>query len=208
MDIVAKHPRGVGVVFVGDSITEFWPEKSPKFFDENQFIGRGISGQVTHQILLRFRDDVINLKPEIVVILAGTNDLAQNSGEVSLQIVANNIFTMAEVASYHGASVILCSLLPASDYPWRSGLDPISKIAELNKMISDYAFKHEHQYVDYYSAMVDEKGGLRVPDFTSAEDLVHPNKAGYVIMEELIKVAIDSERKSRVTTELVLLETE
>lgn len=203
MDLLAKHPRGVDVVFVGDSITEFWPEKSPKFFDENQFIGRGISGQVTHQILLRFRDDVINLKPEIVVILAGTNDLAQNSGEVSLQIVANNIFTMAEIASYHGASVILCSLLPASDYPWRSGLDPISKIAELNKIIANYAFKHKHQYVDYYSAMVDEKGGLRVPDFTSEEDLVHPNKAGYAIMEELIKVAIDSERKSRVVTGLV-----
>ncbi|WP_445769407.1 GDSL-type esterase/lipase family protein [Rheinheimera sp.] len=148
-DMRTTYPQGVSTVFIGDSITALWQQRRPEFFTKNKFIGRGISGQVTHQILLRFRDDVIQLKPKAVVILAGTNDIAQNSGEVSLQTIANNIFSMAESAHYHGASVILCSILPAQDYPWHSGLAPAKKIIALNNLLKQYALAHAFTYVDY-----------------------------------------------------------
>lgn len=195
--LLAQQPQGVPVVFMGDSITEFWPYQRPAFFAQNNFIGRGISGQVSHQMLLRFREDVLNLKPQVVVILAGTNDIAQNSGAIDLPRVADNIFSMAELARAHGASVILCSVLPASDFPWRRGLQPVQPILELNQLIKQYAAKQQLPYVDYYAAMNDGKGGLRVPDFTSAEDLVHPNAAGYAVMESLIAPVIATVLQSR-----------
>ncbi|WP_445428913.1 GDSL-type esterase/lipase family protein [Alishewanella sp. HL-SH05] len=167
---IANYPQGALVVFMGDSITEFWPYQRPTFFAQNNFIGRGIGGQVSHQMLLRFREDVLNLKPQVVVILAGTNDIAQNSGAIVLPRVADNIFSMAELARAHGVSVILCSVLPASDFPWRSGLQPVHRIVELNQLIKQYAVQHQIPYVDYYAAMNDGKGGLRVPDFTNAKD--------------------------------------
>ena len=179
------------VVFMGNSITEAWENKRPEFFENNGYIGRGISGQVTHQMLLRFKSDVIDLKPKVVVILAGTNDIAQNSGFVTLESTAENIFSMAELADYHGIKVILCSVLPAIDFPWHQGLEPAQKIIELNTLIKKYADKKHFQYVDYYSSMVDDKGGLKVPDYTSEKDLVHPNKEGYKIMEELVTPAIN-----------------
>lgn len=179
------------VVFMGNSITEAWVNKSPDFFKKNGFVGRGISGQVTHQMLLRFKADVIELKPKVVVILAGTNDIAQNSGYVTLESIAENIFSMAELADYHGIKVILCSVLPAIDYPWHPGLEPAQKIIKLNKMIQTYADEKHFQYVDYYSSMVDDKGGLKVPDYTTQKDLVHPNKKGYDVMEKLITPAIN-----------------
>ena len=179
------------VVFMGNSITEAWKNKSPEFFKKNGYIDRGISGQVTHQMLLRFKDDVIDLKPKVVVILAGTNDIAQNSGFVTIEAIAENIFSMAELADYHRIKVILCSVLPAIDYPWQPGLEPASKIIELNNMIKKYALENNFLYVDYYSHMVDDKGGLKVPDYTSQNDLVHPNKSGYKVMEGLVEAAID-----------------
>ncbi|MDP5036411.1 MAG: GDSL-type esterase/lipase family protein [Alishewanella sp.] len=194
---IANYPQGALVVFMGDSITEFWPYQRPTFFAQNNFIGRGIGGQVSHQMLLRFREDVLNLKPQVVVILAGTNDIAQNSGAIVLPRVADNIFSMAELARAHGVSVILCSVLPASDFPWRSGLQPVHRIVELNQLIKQYAVQHQIPYVDYYAAMNDGKGGLRVPDFTNAKDLVHPNAAGYALMESLIAPVIASVLEAR-----------
>ena len=179
------------VVFMGNSITEFWVPNSPEFFIKNNYIGRGISGQVTDQMLLRFRADVIDLKPAAVVILAGTNDIAQNSGPVSLEHIANNIKSMAELARQHNIKVILCSVLPAKDYPWRPGLDPLHKIPQLNAMIKAYAEKSDIAYVDYYAAMQDGNGGMKVPEHTTANDLVHPNKAGYTVMESVVKPVID-----------------
>ena len=178
------------VVFMGNSITEAWKNKRPEFFNRNNYICRGISGQVTHQMLLRFRTDVTDLNPKAVVILAGTNDIAQNSGYVSLQSVAENIFTMAELADYHGIKVILCSVLPAIDFPWKRGLEPATKIIELNDMIKKYADDKHFPYVDYYSEMVDDAGGLKVPDYTSEDDLVHPNVSGYEVMEKVVTPVI------------------
>ena len=179
------------VVFMGNSITEAWRYKNPDFFEQNGYIGRGISGQVTHQMLLRFKADVIDLKPKVVVILAGTNDIAQNSGFVTIEAIAENIFSMAELADYQGIKVILCSVLPAIDYPWHPGLEPAQKIIELNEMLKKYAAEKHFLYVDYYSNMVDDKGGLKVPDYTSQDDLVHPNMDGYKVMEKLVAAAID-----------------
>ena len=178
------------VVFMGNSIIEAWKNKSPDFFEKNGYIDRGISGQVTHQMLLRFKSDVIDLKPKVVVILAGTNDIAQNSGFVTIRAIAESIFSMAELADYHGIKVILCSVLPAIDYPWHTGLEPAPKIIELNEMLRKYAVEKYFLYVDYYSNMVDDKGGLKVPDYTSQDDLVHPNMNGYKIMEKLVEAAI------------------
>lgn len=180
------------VVFMGNSITEAWVNYSPAFFSDNNYIGRGISGQVTHQMLLRFRADVLNLKPAAVVILAGTNDIAQNAGPVSLDEIAGNIKSMADLALENNIKVILCSVLPAKDYPWKPGMDPLNKIPKLNELIKAYAKANNLAYIDFFEAMQDGKGGMKVPEHTSANDLVHPNKAGYVVMEQLIKSKIDS----------------
>lgn len=179
------------VVFMGNSITEAWLSYSSDFFRDNGYIGRGISGQVTHQMLLRFQADVINLKPKVVVILAGTNDIAQNSGPVSLEEIMQNVKSMSELALQNGIQVILCSVLPAKDYPWKKGMNPLEKIPALNLMISSYAKSRGLAYADYYAAMQDGNGGLKVPEHTSANDLVHPNKAGYMVMESVIKPLID-----------------
>ena len=168
------------VVFMGNSITEAWVNYSPDFFSDNNYIGRGISGQVTHQMLIRFRADVIALKPKLVVILAGTNDIAQNSGPVSLEEVADNI------------KVIICSVLPAKDYPWKPGMNPLNKIPKLNSMIKEYATANDLSYVDFFEVMDNGKGGMKVPEHTTENDLVHPNKAGYLVMEALIKNVIES----------------
>jgi len=176
------------VVFMGNSITEAWVNYSPQFFSENNYIGRGISGQVTHQMLLRFRADVIALKPKAVVILAGTNDIAQNAGPVSLEEIADNIKSMAEIALKNDIRVVLCSVLPAKDYPWKPKMNPLEKIPKLNQMLFDYTQRKPNVfYLDFYEAMVDDEGGLEVPKYTSADDLVHPNKAGYDMMEALIQ---------------------
>lgn len=177
------------VVLMGDSITEFWSIINPDFFIGKPFVNRGISGQTSPQMLLRFRADVIALKPNIVVILAGTNDIAGNSGPITIEKIANTIFSMAELAKAHKIKVILCSVLPVYDYPWRTGLNPAEKIVTLNKLLQKYAEANKILYLDYYSAMVNEKKGMKS---AYAEDGVHPNKTGYKIMQPLLEKAIQS----------------
>lgn len=178
-----KSPK---VVFMGNSITEGWVNIRPAFFTDNNFVGRGIGGQVSHQMLLRFQADVIDLKPEVVVILAGTNDLAQNSGPVTISQIMDNIGSMATLANGAGVKVVLCSVLPALDFPWSTVNDPVPLIIELNRLIKEHALANNYVYVDYYSSMVDSEGGLKVPEYTSADDLVHPNVEGYKVMEKTI----------------------
>lgn len=174
------------VVFMGNSITEGWSFFNKNFFIENPFVNRGISGQTTPQMLIRFRPDVINLKPKTVVILAGINDIAGNTGPITIKNSAENIISMAEIAKANNISVIICSTLPAIDFPWSPGVDPGPKVIKLNSILEKYCKENEVNYADYYSAMVDNKGGLKVPEYTSSDDLVHPNKAGYKVMEKII----------------------
>jgi len=188
------------VVFMGNSITEGWPIISPEFFeDHSNYIGRGIGGQTTPQMLLRFRKDVIQLRPKVVVILAGINDIAQNTGFTPIDVIADNIMSMADLAQENKIEVILCSVLPAIDFPWRPGLEPVNKVVELNNRLKVYAQKKGLQYVDYHSAMKDEQNGLKVPEYTKADDLVHPNADGYKVMESLVQPAIE---KALATTTL------
>jgi lysophospholipase L1-like esterase len=175
------------VVFIGNSITEGWDKFYPDFFSGKPYINRGISGQTTPQMLVRFRSDVINLKPAVVVILAGTNDIAGNTGPSTLEMIEANIISMAELARANSIKVVLSSVLPAFDYPWRPGLNPAEKIAALNEMIKTYAKKNGIVYLDYYSSMVNEKKGLK-EEYTY--DGVHPNEAGYKVMGPLAEEAI------------------
>jgi len=184
------------VIFMGNSITESWGNIDSSFFIDNGYIDRGISGQTSSQMLLRFRQDVINLKPAVVVILAGTNDIAENTGPISLKDVLGNIISMTQLAEANNIKVILCSVLPAIDFWWHHGLQPADKIIKLNSMIKSYCESKNIPYVDYYSKMVDEEKGL---DKKFTKDGVHPTLAGYEIMDEVIekgiKVLIDSPAK-------------
>lgn len=180
------------VVFMGNSITEGWSNKDPEFFKNPEYINRGISGQTTPQMLLRFRADVIDLKPKVVVILAGTNDIAGNTGPMTLQEIRDNIVSMCELAKANGIKVIISSVLPAYDYTWRPGLEPNIKIPELNAMLQEYTEANKIIYLDYFSAMVDDRNGLPIE---LAEDGVHPTKKGYAIMKPLVMEAIDSAMK-------------
>ncbi len=176
------------IVFMGNSITEGWGQICPNFFSGKLYINRGISGQTTPQMLVRFRADVINLKPAVVVILAGTNDIAGNTGPSTIKMIEDNIISMAELAKANGIKVVLSSVLPVFDYPWKPGLNPAEKIATLNKFMKNYADKNEVVYLDYYSSMVDERKGLK-DEYTS--DGVHPNEAGYKVMAPLAEEAIE-----------------
>jgi acyl-CoA thioesterase I len=183
------------VVFMGDSITESWswngespkPQTADSFFPGKPYINRGISGQTTPQMLVRFRQDVIALRPRVVVILAGTNDIAGNTGPTTLAAIENNLASMTDLAVSNGIRVVLCSVLPAYDYPWRPGLQPAQKIVALNTWIKSYADLRGLVYVDYYSAMVDKRGGL--PPALS-KDGVHPNGAGFAKMRPLVEDGI------------------
>ena len=178
------------VVFMGNSITEDWLKIRPEFFDNRDYINRGISGQTTPQMLLRFRQDVVDLNPKVVVILAGTNDIAGNSGYISLEAIISTIKSMAEIANANDIQVIISSILPAIDYPWKPGLNPAPKIITINRALKAFSEENNFIYLDYYAAMVDDKGGLKVPEYTTANDLVHPNKKGYLVMEKLAEIAI------------------
>ena len=175
------------IVFMGNSITEDWKTFHPEFFLGKPYINRGISSQTTPQMLLRFRADVINLNPELVIILAGTNDIAGNTGPSSIEMIAHNIISMAELAMINDIEIILCSVLPVYDYTWKPGLNPVGKISTLNEIIRDYAQNNGITYLDYYSSMVDNRKGLIEP---YTYDGVHPNKLGYTIMESLLETAI------------------
>jgi len=177
-----KQP--VKAVFMGNSITEGWVSADPDFFTKNNYVGRGISGQVSSQMLVRFQSDVIHLKPKAVVILAGTNDLALNNGYISVEHVFENIVSMAEIAKQHKIKVVLCSVLPAHHFPWRTEVESINPIKELNEKIKNYANEHKISYADYYTAMVDERQGL---SSKYQRDEVHPNLEGYKMMELVIQ---------------------
>jgi lysophospholipase L1-like esterase len=176
------------VVFLGNSITEGWARYFPTMFPGMPYIGRGIGGQTTPQMLVRFRQDVIALKPKVVVILAGTNDIAGNTGPSTIEMIEDNIASMAELGKANGIRVVLSSVLPVYDYPWKPGLEPAPKIIALNKWMKDYAREHGAVYLDYHSAMADSRGGMR-PGLST--DGVHPNEDGYRVMAPLAQQAID-----------------
>jgi lysophospholipase L1-like esterase len=172
-------------VFLGDSITEFWTLSDS--FHGKPYVNRGISGQTTPQILLRFRQDVIALRPEVVVILAGTNDIAENTGPITLAAIEDNLTSMVDLAKRNGIRVVLASLLPALQYPWRADIRPVEKIRALNDWMKDYAAKEGLVFLDYHSAMANDKRGLKTE---LSEDGVHPNQAGYAVMAPLAEKAI------------------
>ncbi len=171
---------------MGNSITENWKNSDSAFFAGNN-VCRGISGQTSPQMLVRFREDVINLKPAVVVILAGINDIAENTGPSKLENVLGNIISMAQLAQAANIKVVLSSVLPANRIGWRPTINPTEKVIQLNQMIKDYADKNNIVYLDYYSAMVDDKKGLPLP---LSGDGVHPTPAGYKAMEPLAQKAI------------------
>lgn len=184
---MAAPPKGEDrVVFMGDSITEGW--KLNESFPGKPYINRGIGGQTSPQMLVRFRQDVVDLKPKVVVILAGTNDIAGNTGPMTLIQTEGDIASMAEIAHANGIRVVLCSVLPAFDFSWAPGLQPAQRIIALNSWIADYAKQKNYVYVDYHSALKDDRGGL--PTALSS-DGVHPLPAGYEIMTPLAEAGIE-----------------
>ncbi|MGP8174278.1 MAG: SGNH/GDSL hydrolase family protein [Terracidiphilus sp.] len=189
---LALAPPAAGenrVVFMGDSITEGWHFDEPNgVFAGKPYINRGISGQTTPQMLVRFRQDVIGLKPKVVVILAGVNDIAGNTGTMTLEQIEDNLTSMAELATANHIRVVLCSVTPAFDFPWRPGLTPAPKILALNAWIKAYAAEKGYVYVDYHSAMKDERAGLPA---SLSKDGVHPLPAGHAIMAPLVEAGIE-----------------
>ncbi|MEO8711169.1 MAG: GDSL-type esterase/lipase family protein [Parafilimonas sp.] len=182
------------VVFMGNSITDGWIDTDSAFFADNPYIDRGISGQTTPQMLVRFREDVINLKPAVVVILAGINDIAENTGPMTLEETFGNIISMTELAKANGIRVVISSVLPAYSIPWRQGLPAAEKVMKLNAMLKAYSDKNNVVYLDYFSAMKDDRNGL--PKRLSS-DGVHPNLDGYKIMEPLAQKAIAEAMKKK-----------
>ncbi|MBP5361207.1 MAG: SGNH/GDSL hydrolase family protein [Bacteroidaceae bacterium] len=176
------------VVFMGNSITDNWAARHADFFKENGYVGRGISGQTTYQMVLRFYEDVIALKPKAVVINGGTNDIAQNNHPYVEERTFQNIVAMAQMAKQNGIKVILTSITPCDHYSWSSVTDVIAKIKSLNARVKAYAKKNKMQYVDYFSAMADERGAMREG---ISEEGCHPNAAGYAVMGPLVKAAVD-----------------
>lgn len=180
----SSKPR---VVFMGNSITDGWINADPSFFEGKNYIDRGISGQTTPQMLVRFRPDVIDLKPRVVVILAGINDIAGNTGIMTLEETFGNIVSMSELAKASNIKVVISSVLPAYDFPWRPGMQPAEKVIKLNSMLKEYAAKNNIVYLDYFNAMKDERNGLPA---SLSHDGVHPTLEGYRIMEPLAEKAI------------------
>ena len=182
------------VVFMGNSITEGWKNTHPDFFSKNPYVCRGISGQTTPQMLVRFRQDVIDLQPKVVVILAGTNDIAGNTGPSTPEMILDNLKSMVELSTANNIRVVLCSVLPAYDYPWRKGLEPNIKIPQLNKLIEEYAKAAKLTYLDFFSAMSDEKNAMKT---AYTYDGVHCTSAGYVVMEAMVVPAIHKALKTK-----------
>lgn len=189
----AGAPEG-RVVFMGDSITDAWPQpRYGTFFEGKPYVGRGISGQTTPQMLIRFRPDVVDLKPKVVLILAGTNDIAGNTGPMTDEEIAGNLKSMAEIAKANGIKVVFSSILPVSAYHTppngipQTQQRPMTRIRALNDWMKKYAAAEKHTYLDYFSAMIDAQGVLKSE--LSADDL-HPNAAGYAVMGPLAEAAI------------------
>ena len=175
------------VVFMGDSITELWDRDSGKFFATKGYLGRGIGGQTTPQMLVRFQQDVVALKPKVVVINAGTNDIAGNTGPSSLEMIEDNLKSMTQIAAANGIHVVLASVTPAYDYPWKRGLEPAEKVVTLNSWMKDYCGRAGCVYADYFTAMSDEKHGMKEG---LSRDGIHPTPAGYAIMAPIAERAI------------------
>jgi len=181
------------VVFMGDSITDAWPRRVDSFFTGKPYVGRGISGQTTPQMLIRFRPDVVDLKAKVVVILAGTNDIAENTGPMTNEEIQGNLVSMAEIGKTNGIRVVFSSILPVSAYHTAPNSvpqtiqRPMVRIRAINDWMKKYAAAEKHVYLDYFSAMVDATGHLR--EELSGDDL-HPNNAGYAIMGPLADAAV------------------
>jgi len=186
LDLPSKNEYRV--VFMGNSITEGWSKIFPEFFEGKPYINRGISGQTTPQMLIRFRPDVIDLEPKVVLILAGINDIAGNTGPSTVKMISDNIISMSELAKANQIKVIISSILPAKDFPWNPGINPSPKILAVNKIIEKYAKENNMIYLDYYSSMVDNNFAL-IADY--GLDGVHPNKKGYSLMSMLADKAIN-----------------
>jgi len=178
-----SNPSDNAIVFFGNSITQDWTNLSPDYFSGKPYINRGIGGQTTPQMLVRFRQDVVQLKPKTVVILAGTNDVAGNTGACTNTSILDNLRSMTEIALSNNIEVVLCSIHPVFDYPWKPGLNPSQRIIKLNEGIQQICADLNLKYADYFSAMVDNKNGLK-SEYTY--DGVHPNRKGYKIMEQVI----------------------
>ena len=186
---ILSSKKKVDIVFIGNSITEGWVKSHPEFFSENNYTGRGISGQTTSQMLLRFQNDVVALQPKLIIINAGINDIAQNTGIYDPDFTFNNIKAMADIAQKNGIKVIITSVLPAAAFPWRKEITDVpQKVDVLNKRLKQYADNNKLIFVDYNTAMRDSKGGMREG---LSKDGIHPIPAGYAIMEPMIKNAIN-----------------
>lgn len=187
-ELSAQPNPGNRIVLFGDSITEFWSKEDPSFFEGKPYlINRGIGGQTTPQLLDRFDDDVIALQPNTVVILAGTNDIAGNTGKTTLEQIYRNLVKMVESAKRHHIRPVLCALLPAAAYGWNPSVQPGPEIVKLNAMLRDYAKREKIAFVDYHSVLDDGHLGLSKK---YSKDGVHPNRSGYRVMEEQLARAL------------------
>jgi lysophospholipase L1-like esterase len=182
-EVLRASQKPIEAVFMGNSITQGWVDMHPEFFALHGFVNRGIGGQTTPQMLLRFRSDVIELAPKRVVLLAGINDIAENTGPIALEDVFGNLKSMAELAVANGIVPVLCSVLPANEFPWRPEIVPTEKVIQLNQWIQNYCQELGFTYVDYYNPMVNDSYGLRSD---LGYDTVHPNSNGYDVMEAIL----------------------
>lgn len=192
-NFLEAKPKNKKIVFMGNSITQMWSDNSFFFKSNPSFINKGISGQTTPQMIMRFDDDVIKENANTVIILAGINDIAQNTGPIQIKDIADNIFRMAEMAQKNNINVFICSVLPANRILWNKSIKPTYKVIKLNLLLKEFCKNKNIEYVDYYSEMVDWSGGLKSPLYTSKWDLVHPNKKGYEKMEEILIKKIKKE---------------
>ena len=195
-ELGAPDKKAKRVVLMGNSITDNWPRVSSQFFKDHPYvIGRGIGGQTSYQFLLRFREDVINLQPKVVVLNYGTNDIAENTGAYNEDLTFGNVCSMVELARYHKCKVVLASCLPAGGFCWRPEIkDAMEKIRHLNARVQEYAKKNKIPYVDYFSAMVTPDGKEMRPELAQDTPGVHPNEEGYKIMEGLLLPVIEKLR--------------
>ncbi len=176
------------VVFYGDSITDVWGRRpGVSFFPGKPYVNRGISGQTTPQMLVRFQQDVVHLKPAVVVILAGTNDIAGNTGQSTPEMIEDNFASMAAIAKRNGIKMVIASILPAHAYPWKPEVQPVEEISAVNRWLRDFCAKEGLVYLDYYTSMTDEHGGMREG---LSVDGVHPTAQGYAVMAPLAESAI------------------
>lgn len=196
VELGAPAKKAKRVVLMGNSITDGWPGTSPQFFKDHPYIiGRGISGQTSYQFLLRFRQDVLDLKPKVVVINYGTNDIALNTGPYDEDKTFGNVVNMVELARYNKIKVVLASCLPAGGFGWRPEVtDAMAKVRHLNARVQEYAKKNKIPYVDYFSAMVSTDGSEMNPAYAKDKPGIHPNAEGYAVMESLLLPVIEKLR--------------